>query len=156
MKSIETLARLYKFFGWLRILIGFLPILTVGFAISLSITLSVVQGIFGGVMFLVIAQALLSKEKWAWYMSIILTVIITPGELLLRFFTGGFNGLAFIFGIAFSVLFLVLLIKGRSVFVEQPPETFSQWLQKKPFVFALFALLVSVLISSIVFLGFRS
>ena len=146
MKSIEALARIFRFFGWLGV--GLAVLTLVAFPFSTLQLASSVQRLLSGAMFLFLANGLTKKEKWAWYSSLVITILVAVA-VLLEIVIFEFQ-VAFLLEFGFLGLSLVLLFKGRDIFIIEPKETFSQWLNKKSFVIVLISALGTYLIQVLV------
>jgi len=141
MKSIDTLAWLYRIFGWSNIVYAVALPVFFGQTFSILTLLGIIQHLSWAIVSLVLARALLKKEKWAWYTALVLTAVsLTP------VFFGDLTGFGLFLVIGLEVWILVLLLKGRRIFTEQPKEMFSQWLHKKSFMIVLVAGVISELI----------
>jgi len=129
MKSIETLARILRFFGWLSIVLGFIFLIGHKF-ISLA-SISSIQLFLDGLINLCLAHGLSKEEKWAWYSGLVIFSLGTLSIIVQFFFRLSFE---YIFPLFFLIFFLYLLIKGRQIFIEQPKEKISQWFHTPYFV----------------------
>jgi len=149
MKSIEAigaLSQILKFFGWFSIAIGFLFFIHAIFTqtISLWLSLSSVQQVIGGLVFLSLAQGLSRKEKWSFYVGFVIFTLFLIQHIVEIFFFG----ISFVLIVAtgINIFSLFLLIKGQQLFTEQPKEKVSQWLHKPHFIMVVVGVLISYLI----------
>ncbi len=151
MRSIETLSRLLRFFGWLGIAIGFLFLIPdiLSRTVSLLLGLSTAQQFLNGIVFLSLAQGLSKKEKWAFYIGFIIFSLFLFQTIVKIFFAEFSFVLVTVLGI--QIFFLFLLIKGKQQFIEQPKEKISQWFRSSYFIVVVAGTLISYIISVVAF-----
>lgn len=157
MESIKTLAVTLRFLGWSSIIIGFLfflPILPTIFSqftqtVFLLQGLTFTQRVINGVVFLSLAQALLKRERWAFYVgSIIFFLFLLQAILEIFFIRFSFP---LVISIGFNILFFFLLIKEIRQFIEQPKEKISQLFRNPHFIIVIVGTLISYIISGVAF-----
>jgi len=150
MKSIEVLSKTLKFFGWLIIAIGFFNLIQVilQHTVSLLSSLSNIGMILWGVVFLCLSYGLSKIERWAYYVGLIVfclgIILVTISALIFLFShlselasaTNIFYIVVYIFVISIYINLLLLLLKGKKLFIEQPPEKISNWFRKPFFIIA--------------------
>lgn len=111
--EIEGLIRVVRIFGWLAVIIGIMG------AIALATTFGNMHGLVntiailsGGILYLIIAEGLSKKKKWAWYLG----VISFACSGILNILAGSIINISS--GII-ALIFLALLLKGKKSFFEQ-------------------------------------
>lgn len=144
MKSIKTLAHILRIFGWIGIIFGILGVLQSIFALNIS-SLSGISWLFSGLVFISLARGFSKQKKWAWYSGLVIfTLGILSAIILWIFLRSSYINL--LWSLGFNILFLILLIKGKQSFIEQPKEKISQWFRDPYFIIVVVGTILSYLI----------
>lgn len=161
--SITKLSRYLKFtsLSFLGLGIGMLLILFLD-GISLDnilggITeiLNGIESILYGLIFLMFANGLLKREKWAFYSLIILlsfNLIFSGRYLLFNFSFNSFESLIAILNFGVSSYFFYLLINGKKIFIEQSKEKIFDWFKNRRFLIMFFGIMGIIIINFIILL----
>lgn len=141
MKSIKTLAHILRIFGWIGIIFGVLQSI---FALSIS-SLTGISWFLSGLVFVSLARGFSKQKKWAWYSGLIVfTLGILSAIILWIILRSSYINL--VWSLGFNILFLILLIKGKQSFIEQPKEKISQWFHDPYFIVVVGGTILSYLI----------
>jgi len=152
MKTINLLSTLLKFFGWSSIVVGLVFFLPAVFSqtVSLLLGLSTIQRIIGGLVCLSLATGLSKREKWAFYVGFVILILFVLQSIAKIIFVE-FSFILFV-TICVDIVLLLLLIRGKQVFVKQEKEMTSQWFRKPHFLVVVVGTITSYIISIVAFI----
>lgn len=141
MKSIKTLAHILRIFGWIGIILGVLQII---FTLDIS-SLTGISWLLSGLVFISLARGFSKQKKWAWYSGLVIFALGILSAIILWIFLKS-SYINLVWSLGFNVLFLILLIKGKQSFIEQPKEKISQWFHNPYFIIVVAGTILSYLI----------
>lgn len=141
MKSIKTLAHILRVFGWLGITLGVLQSI---FTLNIF-SLTGISWLVAGLVSVSLAHGLSREEKWAWYSGLAIFSLGILSAIISWIFIR-FSYINLVWSLGFSILFLILLIRGKQPFIEQPKEKIAQWFRNPYFVVVVVGTILSYLI----------
>jgi len=146
VKVLSWLFKILAFFGFISALISLVYVFSNPSLLTIS---SFISSSIYGIIYLYLAIGLAEEKKWAWWSGLVITsilLILGIGEIFLEPFSLRTIINLLLFSV-FPAFVIILLIKGRKVFLEKPKEKISQLIRDYRFLVVLLGIILIFFIS---------